>query len=95
MGQATAQMNVSDLRKALGLPVDELSPTSLELVSALSNQPSPGLRRYRVRRQSMEQLDLIKVRYPPPSPQSWMPTHWITSLTRTHLGGKVSSMCRG
>ncbi|XP_034232151.1 G-protein-signaling modulator 2 isoform X2 [Thrips palmi] len=48
MGQATAQMNVSDLRKALGLPVDELSPSSLELVSALSNQPSPGLRRYRL-----------------------------------------------
>ncbi|KAE8748698.1 hypothetical protein FOCC_FOCC004501 [Frankliniella occidentalis] len=61
MGQATAQMNVSDLRKALGLPVDDLSPSSLELVSALSNQPSPGLRRYRVRRQSMEQLDLIKL----------------------------------
>lgn len=89
MGQATAQMNVSDLRKALGLPVDDLSPSSLELVSALSNQPSPGLRRYRVRRQSMEQLDLIKVRYPFPSSLSVVPAQWIDSLTRTHLGGKV------
>ena len=58
MGQATAQMNVSDLRKVLGLPSSDLSPDSLELVSS---QPSPGLRRYRVRRQSMEQLDLLKV----------------------------------
>lgn len=92
MGQATAQMNVSDLRKALGLPVDELSPSSLELVSALSNQPSPGLRRYRVRRQSMEQLDLIKVRYPFPCPPLWCPFNG--SLTCTHLGGKVLCMCR-
>ncbi|PSN35366.1 G-protein-signaling modulator 2 [Blattella germanica] len=58
MGQATAQMNVSDLRKVLGLPSSDLSPDSLELVSS---QPSPGLRRYRVRRQSMEQLDLLKL----------------------------------
>ncbi|KAJ9580645.1 hypothetical protein L9F63_024180 [Diploptera punctata] len=58
MGQATAQMNVSDLRKVLGLPSNELSPESLELVSS---QPSPGLRRYRVRRKSMEQLDLLKL----------------------------------
>lgn len=56
MGQATAQMNVSDLRKVLGLPVSDLSPDSLELVS-------PGLQRYRVRRQSMEQLDLFEVWY--------------------------------
>lgn len=62
MGQATAQMNVSDLRKALGMPGDELSPESQQLVNTFC-QPSPGpaLRRYRVRRQSMEQLDLIKV----------------------------------
>lgn len=56
MGQATAQMNVSDLRKVLGLPTSDLSPDSLELVS-------PGLQRYRVRRQSMEQLDLFEVWY--------------------------------
>jgi hypothetical protein len=56
MGQATAQMNVSDLRKVLGLPTSDLSPDSLELVS-------PGIQRYRVRRQSMEQLDLFKVWY--------------------------------
>lgn len=62
LGQATAQMNVSDLRKALGMPGTELSPDSEKLVATFT-QPSPGpaLRRYRVRRQSMEQLDLIKV----------------------------------
>ncbi|KAJ1523572.1 hypothetical protein ONE63_001419 [Megalurothrips usitatus] len=81
MGQATAQMNVSDLRKALGLPVDDLSPSSLELVSALSNQPSPGLRRYRVRRQSMEQLDLIKLT--PDGKQRSSPT---TSVAATSSG---------
>lgn len=61
MGQATAQMNVADLRKVLGLPSSDLSPDSLELVSTLGGQPSPALQRYRVRRQSMEQLDLFKV----------------------------------
>lgn len=62
LGQATAQMNVSDLRKALGLPAGELSPDSEQLVASFT-QPSPGpaLRRYRVRRESMEQLQLIKV----------------------------------
>ncbi|XP_049809258.1 G-protein-signaling modulator 2 isoform X1 [Schistocerca nitens] len=62
MGQATAQMNVSDLRKVLGLPVTDLSPESQQLLTSLSDQGSPAcLRRYRVRRHSMEQLDLIKL----------------------------------
>jgi len=40
----------------------QLSPDSKELFDTISNtQPSPQLRRYRVRRQSMEQLDLLKV----------------------------------
>lgn len=40
----------------------QLSPDSKELLETISNtQPSPQLRRYRVRRQSMEQLDLLKV----------------------------------
>ncbi|XP_046683280.1 G-protein-signaling modulator 2 isoform X2 [Homalodisca vitripennis] len=62
LGQATAQMNVSDLRKALGMPGGELSPDSEQLVASFA-QPSPGpaLRRYRVRRESMEQLQLIKL----------------------------------
>jgi len=60
LGQATAQMNVSDLRKALGLPAGELSPDSEQLVASFAH-PSPGLRRYRVRRESMEQLQLIKL----------------------------------
>lgn len=61
VGQATAQMNISDLRKALGLPEGELSPDSLQLVSSFGNQTSPALRRYRVRRASMHHLDIIKV----------------------------------
>ncbi|RZF32416.1 hypothetical protein LSTR_LSTR001880 [Laodelphax striatellus] len=63
MGQATAQMNVSDLRKALGMPGDDLSPDTQQLMATFIAQPSPAptLRRYRVRRQSMELLDLIKL----------------------------------
>lgn len=48
MGQATAQMNVADLRKVLGLPNSDLSPDSLELMSQLGGQPSPGIQRYRL-----------------------------------------------
>lgn len=62
MGQATAQMNVSDLRKALGMPGDELSPESQQLMNTFCQpSPAPTLRRYRVRRESMELLDLIKL----------------------------------
>lgn len=61
MGQATAQMNISDLRKVLGLPEGDLSPDSIKLVNTYSNQPSPALHRYRVRRESMNHLDIIKV----------------------------------
>ncbi|KAI5729805.1 G-protein-signaling modulator 2 isoform X6 [Diaphorina citri] len=64
LGQVTAQMNVTDLRKALGMSTNDLSPDSLQLINsyANANQPSPGVRRYnRVRRSSMEQLDLIKL----------------------------------
>uniref|UniRef100_A0A8D8YHZ0 G-protein-signaling modulator 2 n=1 Tax=Cacopsylla melanoneura TaxID=428564 RepID=A0A8D8YHZ0_9HEMI len=65
LGQVTAQMNVTDLRKALGMAASDLSPDSLQLINsynASSNQASPGVRRYnRVRRNSMDQLDLIKL----------------------------------
>ena len=54
LGQATAQMNVSDLRKVLGLPGGEES-------SMPESEESRTARAHRVRRQSMEQLDLIKV----------------------------------
>lgn len=51
-----------DLRKILGIESKDLSPESAQLVAMASGvQASPGLRRYRVRRKSMEQLDLIKV----------------------------------
>lgn len=66
MGLATAQMNVSDLRKVLGIPNGDLSPDSQALVDSLGDASSPGsasggIHRYRVRRQSMGLLDLIKV----------------------------------
>ncbi len=51
-----------DLKKILGIENNDLSPESAQLVAmAAGVQASPGLRRYRVRRKSMEQLDLIKV----------------------------------
>lgn len=51
-----------DIKKSLGMSNGQLSPESKELLDTISNtQPSPQLRRYRVRRQSMEQLDLLKV----------------------------------
>ncbi|KAF4517770.1 hypothetical protein B566_EDAN002975 [Ephemera danica] len=52
LGQATAQMNVTDLRKVLGLPTGD-EENNQEQPSASNN--------HRVRRQSMEQLDLIKM----------------------------------
>ncbi|XP_014244736.1 G-protein-signaling modulator 2 isoform X2 [Cimex lectularius] len=61
VGQATAQVNISDLRKVLGLPEGDLSPDSLKLVNKFGSQPSPGIRRYRVRRESMNHLDIIKL----------------------------------
>lgn len=62
-GQATAQVNIMDLKKMLGIEADDLSPESEKLIAMAANQvqPSPGIRRYRVRRKSMEHLDLIKV----------------------------------
>ena len=51
-----------ELKKILGIENNDLSPESSQMLAvATSAQASPGLRRYRVRRKSMEQLDLIKV----------------------------------
>lgn len=80
VGENTAKMNISDLRKILGLPelpvdggsgVPIENDTLQELSSSQNTQLSgtgagksgTGLlsKQYRVRRQSMEQLDLIKV----------------------------------
>ncbi|KAG8232132.1 hypothetical protein J437_LFUL012141 [Ladona fulva] len=77
MGQATAQMNVGDLRKVLGLPpggsLDCVSPDNgdnEEARSRVENLTQEGIMpisssspdwRNRVRRKSMEQLDLIKL----------------------------------
>lgn len=81
MGQATAKMNVADLRKILGLSDDDTSIKSPDAstpsdtfsettpVSRINNT-GPGIterstetsqRFQRVRRESMEQLHLIKV----------------------------------
>ncbi|XP_043284638.1 G-protein-signaling modulator 2 [Venturia canescens] len=65
-GQETAQTNVADLQKILGLESNQLengkarnnNATSLSITSTI-NSSSPG--RYRLRRQSMDNLDLIKL----------------------------------
>ena len=60
MGQATAQMNVVDLQKMLGIEkADDDKKNLLNAASANIVASSPG--RYRLRRQSMDNLDLIKL----------------------------------
>ncbi|EAT33528.1 AAEL014195-PA, partial [Aedes aegypti] len=70
VGENTAKMNISDLRKILGLP--ELPNDTLHELSSNQNTQHGGAgalksgsgllsKQYRVRRQSMEQLDLIKL----------------------------------
>ncbi|XP_018903870.2 uncharacterized protein pins isoform X2 [Bemisia tabaci] len=46
VGQVTAQMNVTDLRKILGMSDQELSPDSMELINTY--QSSPAVHRYRL-----------------------------------------------
>lgn len=68
MGQATAQINVVDLQKILGMENNEKendkfiinnNTNNLTAPSSINAITSPG--RYRLRRQSMDNLDLIKV----------------------------------
>lgn len=76
MGQATAKMNIQDLRKVLGLSDDETSVKSPDVLTppeqAMASTPpaqnsnekqieTAAQRFHRVRRESMEQLNLIKV----------------------------------
>lgn len=73
IGEATARMNVSDLRKVLGMPdipsEDESIVSNDVTNQSEKNSTAPAAnttrdsssRQIRVRRQSMEQLDLIKV----------------------------------
>ncbi|XP_017009583.1 G-protein-signaling modulator 2 [Drosophila takahashii] len=71
VGESTARVNISDLRKLLGMPESEPSPTEEEARSTASDHSASGHqsdgsensqgRMVRVRRQSMEQLDLIKI----------------------------------
>lgn len=57
-GEETAKMNIGDLRRVMGMP--EMSDSdSLPEIPNHDNQN--GSRQMRVRRQSMEQLDLIKL----------------------------------
>lgn len=76
VGEATARMNIMDLRNILGMP--EISSPSVEIntivnddkqsvksggsnSSQTNSQSNSSSRQYRMRRQSMEQLNLIKV----------------------------------
>ncbi|XP_064552812.1 G-protein-signaling modulator 2 [Drosophila montana] len=71
VGESTARVNISDLRKLLGLPEADHTPTQDEERSSASEHSASGHqsdgsessqgRMVRVRRQSMEQLDLIKI----------------------------------
>ncbi|KAM7362976.1 G-protein-signaling modulator pins [Cochliomyia hominivorax] len=72
VGESTARVNISDLRKLLGLPEGAPSPVECDERSSntdlsqgsdaqsVDSENSQG-RMVRVRRQSMEQLDLIKI----------------------------------
>lgn len=74
MGESTAKMNVSDLRKMLGQPdqpsddesmngsnskIESVRNSTVNTVNSSSHDNAS--RKIRVRRQSMEQLDLIQV----------------------------------
>lgn len=65
MGQATAQMNVEDLQKILGIdkiiPKDEKGNKTQSIKTAASNIAASSPGRYRLRRESMDNLNLIKV----------------------------------
>lgn len=66
MGEATAKMNISDLKKILNLPESPDSDDQLQVSKSNSLEMqetdfSVHQRIHRVRRESMEQLNLIKV----------------------------------
>lgn len=65
MGEATAKMNIADLKKILNIPESPDSSDSVTTRSYCSDsaekEMSGSQRIQRVRRESMEQLSLIKV----------------------------------
>lgn len=69
VGEATARINIADLKKVLNVPdsqsdTDSLLELQQKLIQKQSQQPSnvtQSARIHRFRRQSMEQLDLIKL----------------------------------
>lgn len=64
MGEATAKMNITDLKKILNIPESpdlNNSETSRSYCSGSGGDNSGEQRIQRVRRESMEQLSLIKV----------------------------------
>ncbi|XP_032455230.1 G-protein-signaling modulator 2-like [Nasonia vitripennis] len=63
MGEATAQMNVSNLQKMLGIEkIDDEKENVLNTVSDdTSGSSGSSSRTYRLRRESMENLDLMKL----------------------------------
>ncbi|XP_004533629.1 G-protein-signaling modulator 2 [Ceratitis capitata] len=69
VGESTARVNISDLRKLLGLPDSPIGCEERSIASDISagieqrsdSSGSSHGRMIRVRRQSMEQLDLIKI----------------------------------
>lgn len=62
MGEATAKMNIADLKKILNLPESpDSSDQTISKSSSTETDFSAHQRIHRVRRESMEQLNLIKV----------------------------------
>ncbi|XP_017472544.1 PREDICTED: G-protein-signaling modulator 2 [Rhagoletis zephyria] len=69
VGESTARVNIFDLRKLLGLPASPIESEERSIASDISagidqrsdSSGSSQSRMVRVRRQSMEQLDLIKI----------------------------------
>ncbi|XP_049885839.1 G-protein-signaling modulator 2 isoform X2 [Pectinophora gossypiella] len=61
LGMATAQLNISDLRKVLGWPAETDSPPTPSLDAENDKTPCTPFNALRVRRQSMEQLSLIQI----------------------------------
>lgn len=65
LGQTTARMNIIDLQKTMGISNYEFSVETMRMIKLVtdnvSHESSPVFRRYRVRRKSMERLNLLKL----------------------------------
>lgn len=61
MGEATAKMNIADLKRILDIPESPEVADEVPPMKTPAKQDGSRDRLHRVRRESMEQLSLIKV----------------------------------